>query len=645
MSSTFYGLNIGASALNAYSACTNTMANNISNANTPGYSKQQVNLVASNALRNATYGTLGSGVTAESITRLRNTYYDIKYWTNNSNVGQYEKKVYYLSQIQNLFTDSGLTKGFTSIYGDMFNSLESLKGDSGNLDIRNQFINNTQSFVEYFNNMYSNLRDIQSDCNQEVRAMVAQINSYARQISVLNEKINTLEIQGTHANDLRDQREVLIDKLSELVPIETKETEVRNSNYPEMYTGATHYTITIEGQMLVDGDNYQELECYSRTDKVNQNDIDGLYDIRWADTKNEFNAASDTMSGALKAAMLVRDGNNKENFQGKLSMVNGSTIVVENPNITTVEAMNMPATGQITVANRTYSYSRFEMSVRIDTDEYGNEVKTCVYQFELSDSDLTTLAGKAGREVTIGKAVDARGIPYYLSQMNEFLRSFCRKLNDIQLYGGVDKDGNPVNGYDEKGNPIGGVDTEGNPMGTFIVSMNTDGTENTFADTKITDYQKDWTVTYASDDGNGGPCGNYFFMTAGNLTVNAKSLKDPNYFATAIDTEKYESKASLVDMMLDLQEKTVVYRGAGGNSFLQFITDDISVDAQEADILYANYSDISSTIDTYRMSVSSVDEDEEGLDLIKFQNAYNLASRIISAMNQMFDRLITQTGV
>ena len=79
--------------------------------------------------------------------------------------------------------------------------------------------------------------------------------------------------------------------------------------------------------------------------------------------------------------------------------------------------------------------------------------------------------------------------------------------------------------------------------------------------------------------------------------------------------------------------------------FLKYIISDISVDANEADILYANYSDINTIVDTYRMSISSVDEDEEGMDLIKFQNAYNMASKIISTMNQMYDRLITQTGV
>ena len=97
--------------------------------------------------------------------------------------------------------------------------------------------------------------------------------------------------------------------------------------------------------------------------------------------------------------------------------------------------------------------------------------------------------------------------------------------------------------------------------------------------------------------------------------------------------------------MLELQSKTVIYRGSGGDQFLKYIISDISVDANEADILYANYSDINTIVDTYRMSISSVDEDEEGMDLIKFQNAYNMASKIISTMNQMYDRLITQTGV
>lgn len=616
MSSTFFGLNIGASALNAFSACTNTTANNVANADTPGYSKQVTNLYANGALRNNMYGTLGSGVVAESITQLRNTYYDVKYWTNNSFAGQYEKKIYYMEQIQNLFKDEGVTKGFTSIYKEMFNSLESLKGDGGDEQKRNQFINSTEAFMEYFNNMSQNLKDIQSDCNQEIRALVSQINSYAEKISVINAKINTLEVQGTYANELRDQRALLIDGLSQLVPVEVEEIDIKNSNYPEMDTGATHYRIKVGGQLLVDGDAYQELKCVSREEKINQNDIDGLYDIVWADTGNEFNAASDSMSGQLKAVMDIRDGNNNENFQGVLSNVSGNVITIKDPNLTTVEAMNMPPEGRITIGNRDYTYSEFKMYVQVDNN--GN--KTYSYEFTLSDRDLTTLAGKTGERVSIGRGIDSRGIPYYQTQMNEFLRSICRKMNDIQKKG---------------------VDLEGNPMDAFIVAQYANGTVNDFSDAKNDDEAAGKVTEYSSDL----KAENYYFLTAENVTVNSKSLKDPNHISVSASSDIDESKAELVDEMLKLQDDTVVYRGSGGTQFLEYITSDISVDAQEADILYSNYLDVSNTIDSYRMSVSSVDEDEEGMDLIKFQYAYDLASKIISVMNQMYDRLITQTGV
>ncbi|MCI8447350.1 MAG: flagellar hook-associated protein FlgK [Eubacterium sp.] len=635
MSSTFFGLNIGYSALNAYSVCTNTVANNVANANTPGYSRQVTNLSAKGALRNYTYGTLGSGVDAESITQMRNNYYDVKYWTNNSNIGQYEKKIYYMSQIENLFRDDDDSiEGFVSIYKTMTNSLESLKGSGADLYIRTQFINNAQSLMEYFNNMSYNLKSLQSDCNQEVRALVAEVNSYAQKIAILNDKINTIEIQGRHANELRDQRAYLIDQLSQLVPVETEETQVMNSNDPDKYLGGTNFRIRLQGQLLVDGNEFNQLECYARTDKVNQNDIEGLYDIRWAHTGNEFYASADTMSGQLKAVLDIRDGNNKENFQGTLSNVDSinKKIYITDPNITNVEGMNMPPTGQITIANRVYNYSSFEMTVTVD--EKGNE--TATYSFELTDKDLSTLGGKVGKDVSIGRAIDARGIPYYMSQMNEFLRSFCRKFNDIQIYG--NGDGSLVPGSsDEYLN--GGVDIDGNQMGAFFISKMPSGKENTFEDTHLADGKKNTSTTYRSDESN------YYYMTAENAAVNDKSMKDSRYFASSSKTDEEESEAGLVDKMIDMHSKDVIYRGSDGVQFLEYIVTDVTVDGQEAEILYSNYSDIGVTMDTYRMSVFSVDEDEEGLDLVKFQNAYNLASKIISTMNQMYDRLITQTGV
>ena len=118
-----------------------------------------------------------------------------------------------------------------------------------------------------------------------------------------------------------------------------------------------------------------------------------------------------------------------------------------------------------------------------------------------------------------------------------------------------------------------------------------------------------------------------------------------NRCATQSKIEDGVDAYDLIEKLKNLQSKTELFRGGGGDTFLQCIYADITVDTQESEIFTDNYTNISSTIDNQRMSVSGVDEDEEALDLIKFQNAYNLASKCISVMAEMYDQLILQTGV
>ena len=116
MPSQFFGLNIAASALNAFQASVNTAANNVSNVQTKGYSKQVTNKEAGEGMRvNAKYGTTGTGVNAVSVTQLRDSYYDTKYWNNNGNLGLYQKRLYYMEQIQTYFTDDDTEKGFSTL--------------------------------------------------------------------------------------------------------------------------------------------------------------------------------------------------------------------------------------------------------------------------------------------------------------------------------------------------------------------------------------------------------------------------------------------------------------------------------------------------------------------------------------------------
>ena len=106
MASTFGGLNIAGSGLRAANASLNTTANNISNAETEGYSRQNVIQTAAHALRTYTaYGCTGSGVDTLGVERQRDDFYDAKYWNNMKKYGEYSIKQYYCAQIEEYFKD------------------------------------------------------------------------------------------------------------------------------------------------------------------------------------------------------------------------------------------------------------------------------------------------------------------------------------------------------------------------------------------------------------------------------------------------------------------------------------------------------------------------------------------------------------
>lgn len=612
MPSTFFGLTIASSGLSAYQIALNTTANNISNVQTDGYSKQQTNRVASDALRvYQKYGAVGTGVTTTSITQLRNQYYDTKYWYNQSSVGLYETKLNYMQQIENYYIDDDSAKGFSTILNTMFNSLDTLKNQSGDTNARQQFIGSAQNFATFFNATYQGLSEIQNNANEEIKSTVANINSIAEKIANLNKQINVIEVQGGYANELRDQRALLIDELSEIVPTEVSEVPVKNSNYPEMETGANYYTVKIGGQILVDTYDYDTLTCVARENRVNQSDNDGLYDLQWKRTGNNFAAGASSMSGTLKALFDIRDGNNGENFTGVANVLNSKQVQVVSPSITAVEAMTMPESGVLTINGNTYNYTDFEFELDAD----GNVTS---YTFNLENALSVEQRLKVdGMKASIGSSVNQMGIPYYMSQMNQFLRSFASKFNDIML-NGEDLNGDKTNYY------------------SFFTGTDLNGDDYFFNSSTAFNGS---TVSCTSSS--------YYKLTAANICASSLCVKEPDKLAT----QSYRTEESgvddynLIEELAKLKSDTVLFRGGSADGFLKCMISDVSIDAQKAKIFEQNFTNIQSQLETQRMSVSGVDEDEEALDLIKFQNAYNLSSKMISVMAEVYDKLIEETGV
>ena len=616
MASTFFGLDIAYTGVQAANAKLNTTANNIANVDTKGYTRQEATQVASDALRiSQSYGMAGTGVTVTDINQVRNEFYDVKYWQSQTNLGQYDMKMYYMYQIEDYFTDKDTVEGFEPIFSAMFDSLEEVYKQAGTPSTKTQFIGAAGDLCEYFNAQATNLEKLQLGVNEEIKNKVDEINSIAEQIATLNKQINTIEVNHLRANELRDKRNLLIDQLSRIVDVEVRETPIYTTPGGTEKSGIYTYEVSIAGgQILVQGYEYNTLECVARSaeEKVNQSDADGLFEIKWSNTM-DFNLYGANLGGELKGLIEVRDGNNEEYFHGTTKGVkdNGDgtyTVTIEVPNkdyLTDMNKCTLPDSGQLTLVNTKYKYSGFEFD--------GTNPPTYTFKIErdAGQADPTIFDGK---EASVGTKIDYQGIPYYQEQMNEWVRIFAKAMNDIEKTA---------------------VDEEGNPAEVlFTAKDKVNGTEIKFDDS-LADNK------YKSSDSD------YYRLTAGNLSINNEMVKDASKFGTTVDIKKGGDAQDVTELLLTVQDdkNKVNFRGCSAKEFLQCITSDIALSANNAKTFTENYTNINKSVSQTRLSISGVDNDEEALHLVKFQEAYNLSAKVMQIMTEIYDRLILQTGV
>ena len=612
MPSQFFGLSIASSGIRAANAALNTTANNIANTHTDGYSRQQVTQEAADALRLfTTYGCAGAGVDTVAIERVRDEFYDLRFRNNNSTLGEYDIKKYYTQSIEDYLDDDGDT-GFEAIFDEFMRALQDVKNNPSLRDYKAAFIASTQKLAEYFNTTAGNLQALQKDVNEEIKLRVERINSITSEIATMNKQINVVEMTGTRANQLRDKRDLLLDELSEIVDIKTEEYPITDPYDPERETGGTRFIVSIAGnQPIVDGGDYHKLECRSRADneKVNQSDADGLYDIYW-DNGNDFNLNNASMGGSLKGLVAMRDGNNNKAFQGIVQAVTkgqfGTEVTVKASRdfLSDMNKCNLSDTGgSVVIGNTLYYYQSWEYNENDGTFKFIMDDAKC-------DSMVT--AGKIGREVEIGVDINYQGIPYYLSQMNEFVRSFAAKVNEIF-----------TSGYDKNDN-----------LGAMFFTARKPVAGNSILDSQyeMGDFQ----------DADG-----YYEMTAFNIEINDKLVADPDLLGTkSVSNNGVEENGKLEDLVETLRDKTKFsFRNATVEEFLQTILSDVALNSRNAKDFYDTYYGIAVTIENQRMSISSVDEDEEAVNMVKFQNSFTLSSKMVQTLTEIYDRLILETGV
>lgn len=720
MASTFFGLNIAVSGMNTYNAVLNTTAHNISNTKTTGYSKQVVNQQAKKALSLKTsFGMQGTGVEVTEIVNTRDSYYDYKYRKSTTTLGYYDTAKYYMSSIEDyLYVKDEKSGGLSTSLDSFFKSLINMTTDSTDTTKRAETAGYADALGEYARKMSTNLQTLQNDINTEISSTVKQINAYAEQLAALTKQINSLEVYGNQANDLRDQRARILDELSQLADVEVTEKN------PETGNGLHQYIVALGGNILVDTYNYKTISVEASKTKDNQCDVQGLYGLKWSDGQS-FNIRNTALGGKLQALFELRDGNNGENFTAKLTdngKGSGSCIGTDKNNNSTITLSAKSVSGAnncdlaklsipesnacLTIAGKDYKYDSFEVTVGIDG--------TYTYTFTLSepleeaDKKNVKTAFDNSESASIGDSVDFRGIPYYMSQLNEFIRTFSANINQLQnagydmdnnngvdLFVGLDsqtdkqmnmielirntKDGyyylngskvfsGKVTGgttdapkaaagsdlelyltnneYTIKGKSETAVSANGiNGKKYTLLDKNGEEAETIFVPDDSKNVLTFSSSTKESTDGN--IYSSYYNVTAARFQANKDVVKDGRLIAAAKYSQDKTgiSESGNLDKLVALQNDQNIFKQGTPTAFLQIMTATVGVDSNKIVAATTNSENIQKAIENRRLSVMGVDEDEEGQNLIITQNLLNAQYRVISVMNEVLDKLINQTGV
>ena len=278
MSSTFGGIELGRSALNAFRLGMQTVGHNISNMDTEGYSRQRVNYVTAVPEDIPNVGQLGNGMIVSSIERIRDEFLDFQFRDVQSTLGYWEKINDLYETIQNYISEPN-SSGIRSAMDTFFTSMQAMQEKPEDTSARQALVTSANSLGSMLDNLISSFNTYNESINLEIKQAVDDANGMLHNIAALNKEIYEAETLGQNANDLRDKRDVIVDKLSKMMDISYNEPYESNGVKGEFF-------LSVNGKVLVQGINVRELKAHAF---MWDNQV--YYDVQVAE--NEFDIVDD----------------------------------------------------------------------------------------------------------------------------------------------------------------------------------------------------------------------------------------------------------------------------------------------------------------------------------------------------------------
>lgn len=278
----FQGLEIGKRALLAHQYSLQTIGHNIANASTPGYSRQRVTITQTKP-ENLTFGSIGTGVTASDVRRVRDLFLTDQYRDAQKSFGQWSYKNGVLSQVEAAVNEPQ-DNAIGALLNGFFDAWAELSTNADSTSNRSNVVAQSNKLVDGLHQLANRLQSLRQSVDADLDNFTFEVNRLTKEIANLNQQIKTAELGGLTANDLRDQRDLLTDQLSEIIDVRTKE---KPNGETMVYMGA---------MVLVDGSDSFDIGVKA----VNE---DGTFTHKfvWAGTDVELYNSSGQMAGLIES--------------------------------------------------------------------------------------------------------------------------------------------------------------------------------------------------------------------------------------------------------------------------------------------------------------------------------------------------------
>ncbi|MBO4679779.1 MAG: flagellar hook-associated protein FlgK [Lachnospiraceae bacterium] len=590
-------LYVGTSGLQTSQNTLNATAHNLSNMDTKGFVRQQV-LLGDRLYNTIKKGTvsissqqIGLGVTYEKVRQVRDYFLDQSYRKENGRAAFYSSNYEAMSEVEDLLNELNDDASFNHAMTNFWSTLQELAKTPDDTTVQRMLIQNAQSFLTNAQQVYQGLIDYQGELNIHIKEKVDRINELGKEIMRLNDEIRKVEVGGIEsANDFRDARNQCLDELSGLVHIEYDE---------DVYHSVR---VRVEGNDFVTADAINTIELstdaktgfytpYWKMNAIVRYDDKGdeYLDLSRAlvyDTSKIVSSEANTDIGQLRAMLYIRGD--------KIADYTDIPVKPEVPE-------RIAGEDDLTYAARVDEYQKEYAAYEKRVDKYNHTIAQSVCMNVQAEFDQL--------------------IHNVVTTVNDILYqawSDARERGEVYM---ADDDGSPLQIFQKK------------ESAGYTIDENTG--EWTYMREATEDTEED---NYHTET----------LYSIPNLIINPHLLREAGKMKFRLDdkTVDYETAKKLVDAF-DSDIYALNPNVTTRCSLNTYYTNLVSQVANSGSV-YKNITDAQnitvSSIDAAREQIMGVSSDEELSNMIKFQNAFNAASRYINVVDELLEHIISTLG-